>query len=141
MIPIRLEVLKLKQVIKNGFNRDELLKIGDCVTDTSDIKKASKHGFKSYNYFGKSVASSYIQTNIIDMETVNNIVENLKEIVKKDSLYMWVFIVVDLKTSTSLVYEVYQDGVINETHDFMVSRGTNIMPKIERKIGGLVEVL
>lgn len=127
--------------VKYDFNRDELLKVGDCLTDTSDIKKASKHGFKSYNYFGKSVASSYIQTNTIDIEVVNNIVENLKEVVKKDSLYMWVFIVVDLKTSTSLVYEIYQDDVINETYDFMVSRGTNIMPKIEKKIGELVETL
>lgn len=119
---------------KYELDINKIMEIGDCVTDITDLDKAVMHGYKGYNYFGKSVGTSYIQVRDVDNAKVDLILSSLKKEVKKNSLRMWVFIVVNIAELTSTVYKISQDKVEIEEYDFMVSRGSNIMPNIESQI-------
>lgn len=117
---------------KYDLNVENIMKIGDCITDTSDIYKASIHGYKGYNYFGKSIGTSYIQVRDIDENTLNLILNVLKNKVTDNSLRMWIFIVVDMLNSTSKVYKISNNKIDTEEYDFIISRGSNIMPEVEK---------
>lgn len=117
---------------KYNLDSQKILEVGDCVTDISDIESASMHGYKDYDYFGKSIGTSYIQTRGIDIEKVSLILDILKKRVSSDALRMWVFIVTDISDSTSYVYKISKENIDIEKYDFIVSRGSDIMPKIEK---------
>lgn len=119
---------------KYDLNANEILDIGDCLTDIKDLDKASVHGYKFYNYNGVKVGASGIQIKSISEDDVNLILEKLsKEVVEKD-LSMWVFVILNLETNTSRVYKVTSNNVAVDDYDFVVSRAVNIMPKIEEDI-------
>lgn len=122
----------IKMCEKYDLDVENIMKIGDCITDTSDIYKASIHGYKGYNYFGKSIGTSYVQVRGIDENVLNSILDILKDKVADDSLRMWVFIVTDMLNSTSRVYKISDNKIDIEEYDFIVSRGSNIMPKVEK---------
>lgn len=119
---------------KYGINIDEIMEIGDCITDIDDVNKASLHGYKGYNYFGKSIGTSYIQVREVDETKIDLILDILKEKVKQDSLRMWLFIVTNLTDVTTTVYKISRHEVEINQYDFMASRGSNIMPQIENEM-------
>ena len=119
---------------KYNLNKEKIIEFGDCITDTSNIDKTIVNGFKEYNYNNKIVGSSYTQTYGLNDNIRTLIIDNLKEKVIKDKYYMWVFMDVNLKNNTSVVYEIYNNKIDVKEYDFIVSRALNIMPDIELRL-------
>lgn len=119
---------------KYELDKDFILSVGDCITDLTDLYKASTHGYKSYNYFGKDISTSYIQVYDISEEELEAIINNIKDNLMKNSLRMWVFIYINLKELKSKVYKIEKNSIEVLEYDFMVSRAVDIMPKIEKEM-------
>ena len=130
------EVFEAKKLVKQyNLNFDELEKYCLCLTpiDTFSVEQIINNGYKYYNYYGKKVKSSYIQvcgnpekSKIIDW--IYNILGRLKS----EKLDMWVFIVFECKNNITYEYRVTEKGVEKILTEGILSRGTNIMPKIEK---------
>lgn len=133
---IESEVFKAKELAEQyDLNFEELEKYCLCLTpiDTFSVEQIINNGYKYYNYYGKKVKSSYIQvygnpekSKIIDW--IYNILGRLKS----EKLYMWVFIVFECKNNITYEYRVTEKGVEKILSEGILSRGTNIMPKIEK---------
>lgn len=119
---------------------EKLKTVGYCLTDLKDPYISSVNGFKEFKYIDKIVKTSYIQCEFFDFNKINDNINILKTKVKEDNIFMWVFIVVDIKNEKTLEYRIYSNKVDLLHHDFIASRGTNIMPTIELLINKKVEV-
>lgn len=120
------------------INYERLYRSGIYLTDLSDIKQVSLNGLKKYKYNDKLVESSYIQ--IDDKESndfaINEIIENLKGYVTTNNLDMFVFIVHDMVAFKTRVYKISKDNVEEVKYDKYTSRGSTIMPGIEKELMG-----
>ena len=116
----------------NGLDYEQLYKDGLCLTDISNLSKASIHGEKSYNYSGNKIKSSYIQVNNIDDNTLKKIVDILRQRLIDEGLNMWVFIIHDMKQLKSNAYLITKDTCEVINYNTITSRGTTIMPFIEK---------
>lgn len=117
-----------------GFNYSEIEADGFCLTDLNDdIKNISTNGTKTYCYNNKTVKSSYIQVNS-DCTKLEDIFNYLSNIVKNNEIYLWVFLIIDFKNNKTYEYRIYEHKIIEEIHDGILSRGSDIMPKIEKEI-------
>ena len=119
---------------KLDLDFEELKKIGYCLTNLDNIHKASIHGFKQFKYDNKVVKTSYIQRDSFNQDKISQIVNILQEKVISEEIFMWMFLVTDIEAEKSLEYRIYSDKVELFKHDFIASRGSNIMPEIERII-------
>ena len=130
------EVLKAKEITEQyNLNYEELEKYCLCLTpiDTFSVEQIINNGYKYYNYYGKRVKSSYIQVygdpekfKIIDW--IYNILGRLKS----EKLEMWVFIIFECKNNITYEYRITGKGVEKIQSKSILSRGTNIMPEIEK---------
>lgn len=121
---------------KYGIDYKYLEKYSLCLTDIENmnISEIINHGVKSYCFNGKKVKSSYLQLwDIPSKEDVNIWLETIKEKLFAEELEMWVFIIFGCKEEDTYEYHVTKDK-ISMRIDFgkILSRGTNIMPRIER---------
>lgn len=116
------------------FNLDftKMCRIGDSLTDLSNIDKASIHGYKEFSYNNNIVKTSYIQTREVSQQVLDSILDNLCEKVENSDIAMWMFLHVDLGENTSVEYRIYKDKTEINEYDYVVSRGSTIMPKIEK---------
>lgn len=130
------------QNICEDLNLDlEYLKtIGYCLTDLTDSCISCIHGFKEYRFVDKIVKTSYIQVEYFDFDIINDNINILKNKVREENIFMWVFIVVDIKHEKTLEYRIYLDKIDLIKHDFIASRGSNIMPAIELFVNEQVEI-
>ena len=119
---------------KYSLNKEKIIEFGDSITDVSDINKASLNGCKCFNYSNKLVGTSYTQTYGLDDNARNSILNILKEKINNDEFHMWIFMDVNFKNNTSVVYEIFKDKIDIKRYDFIVSRALNIMPEIELRL-------
>lgn len=130
------------QHICKDLNLDlEYLKtVGYCLTDLTDSYVSSIHGFKEFKFIDKVVKTSYIQVEDFNFDIINNNINILKSKVREENIFMWVFIVVDIKHEKTLEYLIYSDKIDLIKHNCIASRGSNIMPNIELLIHKKVEM-
>lgn len=129
----------IRKIKEFGFDYDEVETDGFCLTDLGDnINTLSKNGMKEYCYKNQIVKSSYIQVNYnisdIRENKINPIITYLSNIVKNTNIYLWVFLIVDFKNMKTYEYQIYEHKTIEKIHNGILSRGIDIMPKIEQEI-------
>lgn len=115
---------------------------GLMLTDLDNmlIKDAGCNGEKFYRFAKKyNVRSSYIQ--VINVEkyegNIKSILRYISDEMSASDLDLWVFLVFDFKTNSTLEYQI-KNGVCKKIyHNSILSRGKDIMPKIEKYYYGL----
>ena len=129
------EVIKARE-LANMYDLDyeALEKYCLCLTPLEVSDEAIiNNGFKYYNYKGNKVKSSYIQAyEMVDDKKIDNWIYLIKTSLSKEELSMWVFIVFACKDNETYVYCVEKHGTLKFKYHGILSRGTNIMPKIEK---------
>lgn len=118
-----------------SINIEDYYKLGLCLTDLSD-KNVIFHGLKKYYYKDVSFESSYIQIQgVSDNQTfIYTSLLKLMSYVKKNNLYLFAFIVHDMDTFSSSVFNVYSDYFTYVKYDSYISRGNNVVPSIRQLI-------
>lgn len=130
------EVVKAKELAKQyELDYFKIEKYCLCLTpiDNMSINTIVNNGYKYYNYNGQKVKSSYIQ--IYEMMEKGKVEELIKYIQKRmqiESLQMWVFIIFQCKEEKTYEYQITLDSANIIESDGILSRGSNIMPKIEK---------
>jgi len=119
---------------KLNIDYDKLYKDGIYLTNLDNLKEVSLNGLKKYNYNNHLVESSYIQIDDSkdNIAKVEAILTNLKEYLSNSNLSMFVFIVHDMINLKTKVYKLEKDKITTISYDKYTSRGTTIMPSIEK---------
>lgn len=117
---------------ENKFDVEEMIKDCLCLDDLSkmSLEEIAFNGMKSYNYNKRNVKSSYIQIDSLEISDI--VLDFLMEVVKKENLDMWVFIVFDMINEKTLVYKITRNSVVKEKFGKIMSRGKDIMPVVEK---------
>lgn len=135
------EVAIAKQLAKQYSLDYELLeKASLCLTsiNTMTTKEIVSNGLKKYNFNNHMIQSSYIQ--VYGIPTKEKIEEWIKYIKKaivqenKPTVKMFVFIIFDLLESKTYEYKIYKDCFQEVIHEGILSRGQDIMPRIEKEL-------
>lgn len=133
---VKKEVIEAKKLAEQyGINYEELEKYCLCLTpiDEYSVNEIINNGHKYYQYNGNKVKSSYIQIyGRIDRETIIRWISAIKYRMKLESIKMWVFIIFECKTEKTYEYQITKNKVELIESKGILSRGTNIMPKIEK---------
>lgn len=118
-----------------GFNYSEIETDGFCLTDLNDdIDTLSINGMKTYCYNNKTVKSSYIQVNQFKSNKFRLIIKHLQNKVINSDTYLWVFLIIDFKENETYECKIYKDKIMDTWHEGILSRGSDIMPRIEKEI-------
>lgn len=109
-----------------------------CLTDISNltIDEIICNGIKTYDYCGNIVKASYLQLlELPDKEKIKSWKDAIFNRVIQENIALWVFIIYDLNNSDTYYYHINKFGCACEgiAFDKLLSRGSDIMPAIERK--------
>ena len=118
---------------KNGFNYEELYDDGLCLTNLSNLGKASTHGEKSYLYNGSKLKSSYVQFKCITLDVLQQFIDILRQKLNQQELDMWVFITHNMAEFKTDAYLITVNGCEVIKYETVASRGSTIMPSIEKR--------
>lgn len=122
---------------KYRINYNSLEKQSLCLTDIRNMSSDDiiNNGIKSYCFNGKKVKSSYLQLwDIPPKKDVNNWLRLINKKLFEEELEMWVFIIFDCKEEDTYEYHVTKDKFsIRIDYGRILSRGMNIMPRIEKQ--------
>lgn len=131
--------IEVAKSLSKEFNLDYnyLEKTCLCLTpiDTMKISQITSNGKKEYNYNGHRVISSYLQLYGMPEESVVEIwISYLSSSVgiNKSSPKMSVFIIFDVESNMTYEYQINKTHTKKITHKGILSRGKDIMPKIEK---------
>lgn len=134
------EEVTVARILATEFNLDYeyLERFCLCLTpfDEMTIEQITSNGQKKYNYNGHNVESAYIQIyGMPDEARLNKWLNYLNNKVsdKTLNLEMTVFIIFDTKSNITYEYQVRQYYTKKIIHEGILSRGKNIMPKIEKR--------
>jgi len=125
----------LKMCKELDIDYKKLYESGLYFTSLDNLRECSLNGLKKYNFHGKLVESSYVH---IDNDKTNNlrikkIINILKEYVVEQELDMFVFIIHDMRKLKTRIYKI-SDKVCQVKYDRYTSRGSDIMPSIEKEL-------
>ena len=109
-----------------------------CLTpiEKMNIDEITSNGQKEYNYNGHKVKSAYLQLyGMPDEATINKWLTYLKSKVadKTSNIEIMVFIIFDTKSNITYEYQVMPQYAKEIIHNGILSRGKDIMPKIEKR--------
>lgn len=129
-----------ESIEKLNLDYDKLYEEGLCLTDLSkSIYTISQNGLKKYNYDNINVWSSYIQiNNNCDENIINTLIGFINYCLYFEDVELWVFLIVDFARNKTREYRITGDKVEEIIHTGIVSRGTTIMPNIEKNIKGII---
>lgn len=129
------EKIEAKKIAKQyNLNYEELEKYCLCLTPIENVSVESiiNNGYKYYNYSGNKVKSSYLQLyGMVEDEVLAEWLINIVEKIPVEELEMWVFIIFECKDNRTYEYQITKGKVETIVTNGILSRGTNIMPKIE----------
>ena len=122
---------------EHKLNYEEIEKYCLCLTPIQkmSVDEIINNGYKYYNYNGNKVKSSYIQVDEMpSWGKINSWALNIEKKIKEESLEMWVFIIIDCKNNETYEYRLPRSHPNSREikHKGILSRGTNIMPRIEK---------
>ena len=79
--------------------------------------------------------STYIQTDAMTEKRIDAILYILREELKQESADLWVYLIHNPKLMRSTEYDLLPDGSVKVIeYDYLVSRGKNVMPRVEREM-------
>ena len=135
-----LEEVEAAKLLAKEFNLDYkyLEKYCLCLTpiEKMNVDQITSNGQKQYDYNGHKVQSAYLQLyGIPDEVTMNKWLDYLNNKVADETtnIEMIVFIIFDTKSNITYEYQVMQYCIKKIIHNGILSRGKDIMPKIERR--------
>lgn len=135
---VKSEIIVAKNLAKK-YNIDYsfLEKYSLCITDINNMSldEIVHYGIKEYLFNGKRVKSSYVQVwDLPNRKEIKVWLDTIGNLVEKENLAMWVFIIYDLKYNDTYEYHILKNNEYKYilTLDKILSRGTNIMPRIEK---------
>lgn len=133
---VKEEELKAKELAKQySLDYESLERYCLLLTPIEGVSINSiiNNGYKYYTYGKNRVKSSYIQVyDMIDEETLINWILTIKEELISEGLTMWVFIIYECKNFVTYEYRITEKNVRIVKNNKILSRGTNIMPEIEK---------
>lgn len=90
-------------------------------------------GKKRFVYGNRVVLSTYVQTDAMTEERLAAVFRVLRGEVAREQADLWVFLVHDPMRLRSMEYHLSPDGTVKTiVHDCLVSRGKDVMPRVER---------
>ena len=90
-------------------------------------------GKKTYDFDGRRVVSTYVQTHDIRPEKLEELLSVIRLAVKTEEADMWVFLIHDPVAGYSVEYDITPDGAVHEyRYGVLASRGKDVMPRVER---------
>lgn len=120
---------------KYEFDYDKLYVDGLCLTSLKDVDEILFNGFKAYEFDNFIVHSSYIQ--VADKnksnEVVDAIIGKLKDYMCDKKIDLYAFIVYDMSSFYTKVYEISKDSVDTSEYNLYASRGNTVIPDIKKK--------
>lgn len=130
------EVDEAKKMAKQyNINYEELEKYCLCLTpiDKYSIAEIINNGYKYYQYNENRIKSSYIQIyGMVDRKFVEKCILSIENAIQEENIKMWVFIIFECKDEITYEYHITEKDVKLIKSNGILSRGTNIMPKIEK---------
>ena len=125
-----------KMADKYQFNYSELYEGGLCLTDISSVSDFLTHGLKEYQFGDKKVAASYVS--VLHPEQISEMLSDVFPLLQNyascHDLELFTLIINDMTKFQSSVYYVTSLDVIKREFNHFVSRGSEIIPEIEKKL-------
>lgn len=117
-----------------GLDERRLLREGMHLQDMSlPAAELAMRGRKAYDFGGRRVISSYVQTDAMTEEKLEQILSALRAAASEQGASLWVFLVHDPIAERSTEYDVIPDGTVTAIrYDRLVSRGRDVMPRVEK---------
>ena len=106
-----------------------------CLTPINkmSLDEIITNGAKQYNFNGSKIASAYVQlSELPDSSIINAWLQRLTHNISINQLEMYVFLLFDLGNNKTYEYQITNKWINKITHDKIVSRGKDVMPKIEK---------
>ena len=117
-----------------GLDESWLEKEGMGLTDMSlPAQRLAMLGKKRFIYGGKTVLSTYVQTDAMTEEKLAEILTVLREAISREQADLWVFLVHDPRRGCSTQVNLSADGTLERmVYGYLASRGRDVMPRVER---------
>lgn len=114
---------------------------GLCLTPLHSLEEAALHGLKTYSLQGKSIASSYIQVQDVEgkSEFLTTTLSFLKDYLRKEKLDLFAFIVHDMDSFKTTLYQVLPENITIKEYSEYTSRGSTIIPEIEQELNQYIK--
>ena len=116
------------------LDMDFLLREGMRLRDMSaPAAELCMLGKKRYDFAGRRVLSTYVQTHDISPGKLEEMLDVLRAACAQERAEMWVFLVHDPVAGYSVEYDILPDGSVSEyQYGVLASRGKDVMPRVER---------
>lgn len=122
-----------REALRLGMDVQALTYEGLGLMDMSrPVQELVEIGRKEYDFGGRKVISSYVQTDEMTQETLCALLEQAQARRRESGAQLWVLLHHDPVAMRSCEYHVTQGGVAQMQHDRLISRGRDVMPRIER---------
>lgn len=127
----------MERMVKDyQFVYNQLYHDGLCLTKITDVVDFLSHGLKMYQFDDKKIASSYVM--LLHPEKYNKMYPEvfslIQDFVFNQDLELFALLVHDMSEFKSSVYYINSQAVQKENFNHFVSRGSEIIPKLEQKI-------
>ena len=98
----------------------------------------ARTGEKRYEFGGRTVISTCVQTDAMTPETLGAILAEVRAALAACGAALWVFLHHDPVAGFTDEYDLWPDGRMETVHyGFVASRGKNVMPRVERMMRGM----
>ena len=98
-----------------------------------EINDIITYGIKKYCFNESKVNSSYLQLLEVPKVEIQEWLKIIQSKIKESDIKMWVFIVYDCKNNDTYEYHITSENIMSRiTFNKILSRGQNIMPRIEK---------
>lgn len=123
-----------KEAKRLCLDEDWLRREGMGLRDmTLPVQELAMLGRKVYDYGGARVLSTYVQTDAMTREKLDEILDVLRGALKSEGAALWVYLVHDPVRMRSTEYDLLPDGSVKEIpYPYLASRGKDVMPRIEK---------
>jgi len=125
-----------EQVRRPGMDEGWLLAEGLKLEDmTLPPRTLAQRGKKTYRYGESVVVSTYVQTDAMTVQRLEEILGVIRREIRAQKAALWVFLVHDPAAQRTMEYDVSPDGSVQAIdHGCLASRGKDVMPRVERMV-------
>ena len=124
-----------------GLDEAWLVQEGMGLSDMSlPAQTLAMLGKKRFQYGDRVVLSTYVQTDAMTDEKLDEILNLQREAMAREQADLWVFLVHDPRRGRSTQYNLTPDGRAERiAYDYLASRGKDVMPRVERAMRAVMD--
>ena len=124
------------QAARLGLDEDWLRREGMGLMDMRlPAQELAMLGRKVYMFGAKRVLSTYVQTDAMTQEKLEEILAVLREEIVQEQADLWVFLWHDPARLRSTEFDLMPDGTVRTIpYDVLISRGRDVMPRVEHEM-------